>query len=132
MHWRANMLMLRSPKAVVGFLLLSIWPMAVLLIALRLLGLSGPQPVVVLATPLPLAAGAATLVGFLFLQHLAFSMALTRTYTPFVRRAIRERGTPICMGCGQLLRGASGQRCPECGHDEGPRDESRPGARSTP
>ncbi|MBL9121662.1 MAG: hypothetical protein JNL80_17275 [Phycisphaerae bacterium] len=128
MHWRANLLMLRSPQAIVGFLLLSLWPLAFLLAALWLIGFLGgrggaPHPLLG-GQPLGIAAGVATLVGFLFLQHIAFSIALVRTYAPCVRKAIRESGVPICLGCGQLLHAPDAASCPECGIASDAKDAS--------
>ena len=119
MHWRANLLMLRSPRAIVGFLLLSLWPMTLLLAGLWLIGFVGGQTAathpLLSGQPLGIAAGIATFVGFFLLQHIAFSIALVRTYAPFVRKAIRDAGVPICLGCGQLQHAADTGRCPECG-----------------
>lgn len=118
-HWRANLLMLRSPVAVVAFLLLSIWPFGLLLLGIWCIvhlgpGLSAGSPFVG-GPVLGPAAFIAAFVGYLLLQHIAFSLALVWTYAPFVRAAIRERGTPMCLHCGQLLHAQGVDRCPECG-----------------
>jgi predicted RNA-binding Zn-ribbon protein involved in translation (DUF1610 family) len=120
MHWRANILMLRAPRAIVAFLLVSLWPVAVLLAIWWLLGFLGDHNPFVTQNTAGYLTAAATFAGFLLLQHIAFSQALVHSYAPFVRRAMCERGTPVCVACGTLLappRDASGgmTRCPECG-----------------
>jgi hypothetical protein len=115
MHWRANLLMLRSPRAIVGFVALSMWPVGVLIAALWLLGFWGDRNPFVRPSVLSVVGGLASFLGFLLLQHIAFSQALSRTYAPFVRMAMRLRGTPVCLHCGHLLLGSVGERCPECG-----------------
>jgi hypothetical protein len=119
LHWRANLLMLRSPRAIVGFLVLSSWPALLYLTAIWLIVFLGERtnngspfvggPVVGVVVVL------AITVGYLLLQHIAFSKALLLTYAPFVRKAMRERGHPICLRCGQLLHASDADRCPECG-----------------
>lgn len=37
-----------------------------------------------------------------------------------VRRAMRDVGVPICVGCGYDLRASPGPRCPECGYPFNP------------
>ena len=52
---------------------------------------------------------------YLLLQHIAFSIAMKRTYIPFVRAALTARGHPTCIACGHLLGPATPTNCPECG-----------------
>jgi len=52
--------------------------------------------------------------AYLLAQHLAFMLAIDRTYLPFVRDALCERGVPVCRRCGHRLL-AETPRCPECG-----------------
>ncbi len=120
MHWRANMLMLRAPRAIVAFLVVSLWPVAVLIGVWWLLGFLGDHNPFITHSTTGYLTAAATFGGFLLLQHIAFSQALVHSYAPFVRRAMCERGTPVCLACGTLLAPPSGgteasTRCPECG-----------------
>ncbi len=112
-HWRANMLMLRSPRAIAGFCAISFPPVAIP-IGAAIAGdwLSG-EP-----RGLDSAAGLAlyglVIATYLLAQHLAFMQAIDRTYLPFVRDALAERGMPVCRRCGHRLH-AAGVACPECG-----------------
>ena len=121
MHWRANMLMLRSPRAIVGFVAASLWPVFVLVGTWWLLGFLDDNNPFLTRSTTGLVTAAATFLGFLLLQHVAFSHALIVSYAPFVRRAIREGGTPVCVRCGHLLGrtgdGPGPTRCPECGNE---------------
>ena len=112
-HWRANLLMLRSPAAVLGFCGWSLLPLAPLLAAAFAAGWISGEP-----RGLADASGwTLTLLAvlvYLVLQHLAFVRAIERTYLPFVRLALVARGRPVCLACGQPLH-AEGVRCPECG-----------------
>lgn len=134
MHWRANMMMLRSPRAMVAFLVVSLWPVVVLLAAWWLLGFLDENNPFLTQSSVGLVTAAATFGGFLLLQHVAFSQALVGSYAPFVRRALRERGTPVCVGCGQLLGSAAAgdgtepTRCPECGEPVEATSRPRPAA----
>lgn len=60
----------------------------------------------------------AKLVGWLLSVGLIMGL-LWRSYrrsAPGILRArLLESGVPICVACGYLLRGLSGDRCPECG-----------------
>lgn len=135
-HWRANLLMLRSPSAITSFMLLSLWPVALLLATWWLLGFLDDNNPFLTRSSTGLATAAATFLGFLLLQHVAFSQALIVSYAPFVRRAIRARGTPVCVHCGHVLGAGTppahglapavtappiegsppgSDRCPECG-----------------
>jgi len=112
-HWRANLLMLRSPAAILGFCAWSLLPLVPLLAASFAAGWISGEP-----RGLADASGwTLTLLAvlvYLLLQHLAFVRAIDRTYLPFVRRALVARGRPVCLACGQPLH-AAGVRCPECG-----------------
>ena len=61
----------------------------------------------------------------LFVLALAVLVAYVYTVSTFVfvrllrrhiRAMVRDRGVPLCPGCGYNLHGLSGGRCPECGH----------------
>ncbi len=119
-HWRANLLMLASPRAVLGFCLLSGWPVLLLIGSWWLLRLLDESQQLAGGSVAVLATMAATLLAFLVVQHLAFVVAMNRTYGPFVRRAMNERGTPVCPACGHLLppqrsAGTPHSLCSECG-----------------
>lgn len=114
-HWRANLLMLRSPAAVLGFCGWSLLPLLPLLLAAGAAGWLGGEPRG-LATSAGRTITLLVLAGYLLLQHLAFVQAIDRTYLPFVRRALVARGRAVCLACGQPLH-AGASRCPECGRD---------------
>ena len=59
--------------------------------------------------------GRLLLLTYLFLQHIAFMVAMRRGYLPFVRAALSARGYPTCAACGHLLGPSDPQACPECG-----------------
>jgi hypothetical protein len=40
---------------------------------------------------------------------------MRRSVRRSLRRQLRERGAPICVGCGYDLTALESQRCPECG-----------------
>lgn len=106
--------MLRSPRAIALFCAIAFVPVVLLLGAWWLVrSLLEPDAVFARREPL-LLLSLATFLLFLTAQHFAFVLAMNRTYGPFVRIALRARGTPICLGCGQLLA-ANADRCPECG-----------------
>lgn len=114
LHWRANLLMLRSPKAIALFCAIAFLPVILFSGAWWLLW-TVVEPDTLLARRGSLLLFSLLLLGiFLVAQHLAFVVAMNRTYGPYVRRALVERGTPVCLRCGQLLAGSS-DRCPECG-----------------
>ena len=111
-HFLANLSMLRSFRDTGLFLLISLIPVAVLLLAVTIFPLSFdatggvPGSIVILV-----------LLGLLFfylVQHVAFMIAMDLTYIPHVRNAIRRQGVPICQKCGQLLH-MDAVTCPECG-----------------
>ena len=112
-HWRANLLMLGSPRAIAGFCAISFPPVAIPVAAAIAGGWLAGEP-----RGLGSIAGLsiyAVVVGvYLLAQHLAFMLAIDRTYLPFVRDALRERGVPVCRRCGHRLL-ADAPRCPECG-----------------
>ncbi|MEE2681362.1 MAG: hypothetical protein VX641_03215 [Planctomycetota bacterium] len=111
-HWVANLAMLRSPRDVGVFMLISFVPVAVLLLGLAFFPLSlDPTPGTSGSIVILLALG---VLVFYLVQHVAFMIAIELTYTPHVRWAIRGCGTPICQQCGQLLHGDDAP-CPECG-----------------
>jgi hypothetical protein len=112
-HWRANLLMLRSPAAVLGFCGWSFLPLVPLLGAAWAAGWFSGEPRG-LSTPAGLAMYGVAVVAYLLLQHFAFIRAIDRTYLPFVRDALRLRGIPVCRRCGHRLASAA-SRCPECG-----------------
>jgi hypothetical protein len=58
----------------------------------------------------------AWLVGSLVICLTAI-YAHAKTHSPFICRALRERGHDVCPDCGYLLRGLGKEivRCPECG-----------------
>ena len=62
-----------------------------------------------------LGVGLAVMLAYMLLQHVAFSIAMRRTYVPFVRRALTARGHPTCVACGHLLGPRASAACPECG-----------------
>lgn len=110
LHWRANLIMLRRPRACIEFTAISLVPLAALVAWLaaagwfddRIAGLVHP------AFLIP------TGISFFALQHMAFVLAFERSYAPSFRRAMTERGQPACEACGYLLADAS-PRCTECG-----------------
>jgi len=112
-HWRANVLMLRSPAAILGFCGWSLLPLIPLLAAAWAAGWIGGEPRG-LGSAWGLATYAAAIAAYLLLQHLAFVEAIDRTYLPYVRRALCDRGIPVCGACGHRLDLAAA-RCPECG-----------------
>jgi hypothetical protein len=114
LHWQANLLMLRSPRAVLGFCVISLLPVAALALFWWVMGWLDPADPLLARGREAAVVAAVTFLGFLLLQHLAFVQAMERTYIPFVREAMRCRGVPVCLACGQRL--ALGQAdCPECG-----------------
>lgn len=131
LHWRANLLMLRQPKAIARFTLVSLLPTPLLIFAATLavdgIGARAPLGSALLPNASPmatlvLATGAFLL--YLVLQHLAFRSALKHDYMPYVRQALAQSGLPVCMKCGHLLApvakgstaAATPPQCPECGY----------------
>lgn len=112
-HWRANLLMLRSPRAIGGFCAISFPPVAIPVAAALVGGWLSGEPRG-LHSFAGLSLYAIAIAAYLLAQHLAFMLAIDRTYLPFVRDALRERGVPLCRGCGHRLL-ADAARCPECG-----------------
>jgi hypothetical protein len=121
-HWKANLRMLRFPRDIGLFTVISLIPMICLLSFAEWLpgpfG-SGPAtpgaPLTELQTLAPVLLLIA--VGFLALQHLAFVAAMNLTYVHHVRAVLRERGVPVCERCGQLLSPDRPEStCSECGH----------------
>ena len=120
-HWKANLSMLRTPRDVVEFTAISLVPVACLFLATLLLpslftaSSSVPGSFERLTWVLLV-----TALLFLPFQHVAFVVAMQRTYVPHVRRALGRVGTPVCLDCGNLLDPSDpGSECPECGHRDG-------------
>ncbi|OUU95089.1 MAG: hypothetical protein CBC35_02980 [Planctomycetes bacterium TMED75] len=115
-HLLANLSMLRSFRDTGLFLLISLIPVAILLLMLSVFpltfdattGVSGSIVILLLLG----------LLAFYLVQHVAFMVAMDLTYTPHVRNAIRRQGVPICQHCGQLLH-TDDVTCPECGLSSG-------------
>ena len=111
-HWAANLRMLKSPTAVIGFMAIALVPLFLYWIVFALTG-----PLTFDGTSNPLVISGILLSGmlvFLIFQHVAFMIAMNLTYVPFVRREISSRGTPICIECGHLLAERN-DTCSECG-----------------
>ena len=112
LHLQANMAMLRSPRDMCLFLFISLIPIAVVEITLfffpiTFVGTTGPTIASIILVLLGV-------LVFCFFQHIAFMIAIDKTYISYVRRAIRRNGTPICIRCGHLLHNDE-TTCPECG-----------------
>lgn len=108
-HWHANLRMLRHPRDMAVFTIISFLPLAVLLLLVPVF----PRIVV----QEPVTGVIAFAVSFLILQHLAFVIAMNLTYVHHVRAVLSEQGIPVCERCGQLS--APDRResaCPECGY----------------
>ena len=115
LHWEANLMMLKSFRAVAFFLIITLAPITVFVFLFELFGplsfgITAGQPKIIAI----MAAQLGLMLAFLLVQHCAFVLAMSITYVPFVRQAIRNRGTPICIQCGHLLATLSSQ-CSECG-----------------
>lgn len=114
-HWRANLRMLRRPRDLVLFNLISFAPLLLLLGFMWLFpGLyessSGDLSALLLTT-------VATAAFFFALQHVAFVVAMNLTYVPHVHAVLRDQGIPVCGRCGHRLPPTTpGAACPECGH----------------
>lgn len=121
LHWRANLLMLRSPRSIARFALISLLPVPLMALAAALAMRATLSFVGRTSAMEAFLAPAALFLAYLVLQHLAFREAMRRDYTPYVRRALTAAGTPVCMQCGYLLRtprggsGTAAGACPECG-----------------
>jgi hypothetical protein len=116
LHWRANLGMLRSPRAVVTFCALSLLPTLafvglVLVVEATTKNLSG-----ILTTTGGLVAAIAVGAAYLLVQHVTFVVAMNLSYGPFVRSAMRARGIRVCERCGHLLPPSGPPpACSECG-----------------
>jgi len=110
LHWRANMIMLRRPRACIEFTAVSLVPLAALVAWLAAAGWFDDRIAALLRPEFLIP----TALVFLVLQHIAFVVAFERSYAPSFRRAMNERGQPACEACGHLLADASA-RCTECG-----------------
>ncbi len=120
-HWRANLLMLRCPRDLIIFTAWTMGPVVLLFVLVE----SVPQVFSANANDPAdinrlLLVSLLTLAVFFGIQHVVFVAAMQQTYVPHVRRALVERGIPVCLDCGQLLPPETpGARCPECGSDRG-------------
>ncbi|MDA0295845.1 MAG: hypothetical protein O3A31_07665 [Planctomycetota bacterium] len=139
-HWKANLRMLRFPRDLGLFTVISLIPLLLLLLVAEWFpgpfqsGTATPRaPWVELESIVP--AFVLLVLVFLVLQHLAFVTAMNLTYLHHVRAVLRDRGIPLCEQCGQLLSPDRPESaCPECGHrrlattliDLVPRMNSRP------
>lgn len=126
-HVRANVLMLRAPRAVLEFCVWSLLPLGPLLLVAWAAGWIGGEPRG-LESSWGLATFAGVVLSYLLLQHLAFVKAIDRTYLPYVRQALCERGLKVCLRCGHRLIDRL-ERCAECGArvaDPSPRERSQP------
>ena len=120
-HWQANLRMLRCPRDMVLFTLISFAPLALLYGFMTLFpGLytatstGGANPTIDMA-PLMFTT-VVTFMVFLVLQHLAFVLAMNLTYIHHVRAELGARGVPVCPRCANLLPPHTpGAACPECG-----------------
>ena len=116
LHWDANVLMLRDWRACWSFTWISLIPAVLFVGAVRLAVVDDQGRALGSLSPTTqLALGLALVPLYLLLQHVAFSIAMKRTYIPFVRAALTARGHPTCIACGQLLGPATPAKCPECG-----------------
>ncbi|MFO0826617.1 MAG: hypothetical protein U0572_00580 [Phycisphaerales bacterium] len=116
LHWRANVLMLRSPGAVLDFLAIAMPPVVALVAIWWGMEMATGQRSWFVESDRGLLTAFAMLVAFGVIQHLAFVQAMNRTYGPFVRIAMRSQGIDVCLQCGHLLPpSASPERCGECG-----------------
>jgi hypothetical protein len=109
--------MLRSPRAIALFCAIAFVPVVLFLGAWWLFWLLVEADALLARRGPILLLSLGAVLLFLAAQHFAFVQAMNRTYGPFVRIALRARGTPVCLNCGQLLA-ATAARCPECGAEE--------------
>ncbi len=120
-HWQANLRMLRRPRDVVLFCVISFAPL-LLLIGVQTIFPGLYSVSITQANPSPNMAplmftALVTLLVFLVLQHFAFMLAINLTYLHHVRSALLDRGIPLCPRCAQLLPPDTPDAgCPECGH----------------
>lgn len=114
LHVEANVRMLRDWRACWTFTWISLLPVP-LLLALPYLIVHGwdGHPAASLAV-----AGLAFL-AYMLLQHVAFAVAMRRTYVRFVRRSLASLGHPACTECGHPLGPKPPASCPECGSAHG-------------
>ncbi len=110
LHWRANLIMLRRPRACIEFTAISLVPLAALVAWLAAAGWFDDRIVGLVRPAFLIPTG----LAFLALQHMAFVVAFERSYAPSFRRAMTERGRPACEACGHLCSDAV-ERCTECG-----------------
>lgn len=112
-HWDANVRMLRDWRACWTFVWISLLPVPLLVVAVVAVTSTFAAPASRL--PIALGAGLVMLAAYALLQHVAFSVAMRRTYVPLVRMALAARGHPTCVACGHLLGPGAPAACPECG-----------------
>ena len=110
LHWQANMIMLRRPRACLEFTAISLVPLAALIAWLAAAGWFDGRIASLMRPAFLIPTG----IAFLALQHIAFVIAFERSYAPSFRRAMTERGRPTCERCGHLVAAAD-SRCTECG-----------------
>lgn len=121
-HWKANLRMLRFPRDIAVFTVISLIPILALLLFsewLPVLFFNGPAAAGAPFAELKTVAPALVLVVlvFLLLQHVAFVTAMNLTYVHHVRAVLSEQGIPVCERCGQLLAPDHPESaCPECGY----------------
>ena len=119
LHWRANIVMLRRPRACAEFTAISLVPLAALVAWLAAAGWFDDRIAGLVRPAFLIPTG----IAFLVLQHMAFVVAFERSYAPSFRRAMSELGSPACEVCGHLLAapdrnpgtGPAPHPCTECG-----------------
>ncbi|MBL9147823.1 MAG: hypothetical protein JNM94_03935 [Phycisphaerae bacterium] len=116
LHWKANLGMLRSPRAIASFCVLSLLPTLVLVAGILVVEATTKDLAGILSTTGGLVAALVVGAAYLLVQHVTFVVAMNRSYGPFVRSAMRNRGIRVCERCGHLLP-PSGlpSTCGECG-----------------
>ena len=116
-HWAANLLMLRRPRDIVVFTVVSLIPAAAYAAFITAFpALFTANALVPAEVDRLLAVSLATLLVWGIAQHLAFMQAMDMTYVPHVRTALRHRGVPVCLRCGHLLPPETPDvACSECG-----------------
>ena len=116
-HWAANLLMLRHPRDMVVFTIVSMVPVvAYAAFVAAFPALFTANALVQSEVNQLLLVSLATFLVWAIAQHVAFVQAMEMTYVPHVRTALRRRGIPVCLRCGHLLPPKTpNAACPECG-----------------
>lgn len=116
-HWAANLLMLRHPRDMVVFTIVSFIPVAAYATFVAAFpDLFSANALVQADVNQLLLVSLATLLVWGIAQHIAFVQAMEMTYVPHVRTALRDRGIPVCLRCGHLLPPKTpNAACSECG-----------------